>query len=68
MKKQKKTWHLILILIVILGLGTAIKAYATATSETGNTRALPIVLYGKTSAGVLTALLVMEDGTVETTT
>lgn len=42
--------------------------FATATSETGDNRAKPILIYGKTAAGVVTALKVNTSGAVPITT
>ena len=42
--------------------------WATASSETGDTRAIPVMLYGKTSGGAFKQILVDADGILQTTT
>ena len=53
-------------LVIIAILCICVVAFATATSETGDTRAKPKVAYGKTAGGVLKPILVDTDGTVQT--
>jgi hypothetical protein len=43
-------------LSLLIGLFIVGNAWATATSETGDTRAVPASLYGQTSGGVVTAI------------
>lgn len=60
---MKATIVILLLLLAVL----ATYAYATATSETGDSRALPCTLYGKTSGGALKVILVDSAGIVQTT-
>ena len=59
---------LILAILTITLLATATYVWATATSETGDTSAVPVMLYGKTSGGAFKQLLVDADGILQTTT
>ena len=58
-----KNIFIVLLVFVVLLLSSI--AYATATSETGNKRAKPVVLYGTTSGGSLKPILTDADGIVQ---
>ena len=65
---MKKSSLIITIGFVIALLSIVTYVWATASSETGDTRARPVTLYGKTSGGTLTALLVDSNGKLQLTT
>jgi len=52
--------------MLMLCMAVSSICYAAATSETLDTRARPVSWYGKTAAGVVTAVKVEDDGTVVT--
>ena len=59
---MKKLLLAILLILTVL----VVKLWATATTETGDTRARPKVAYGTTSGGEIKPILVSSDGTVQT--
>lgn len=58
---------IVFLLFVLLTCGVAYAA-SYATDETGDTRAVPMVLYATTTSDTLVAVLCDEDGKLITTT
>ena len=63
--KDNKVLGILIFAVIALVLLLSSLVYATATSETGDTRAKPVTLYGKTSGGVLKSILTDSSGVVQ---
>jgi len=57
----------IIAITVLLVVGMVTPAFATATSETGEIQARPVVGYGKQADGTVTAILTDAAGVVQVT-
>jgi len=57
---------ILIVMAVIIVTIMAIKVFADAGAETGDTRARPVSCYGTEADGSITAILVDSDGVVQT--